>query len=206
MNIKEAYKIATTIVGYTPDEIEEAKSILLKSLDKLDKLEKENQELKKGYKKLQVDYNDLQKNYDMQEEDYDKIFAQFLEIGKENIKFEQAVGILKEKLEPKLEVHHNGGCTLNYKVIRDCITPDERCLRYLKVKEYEVLQEAFENVDINIVMDRLEEKRIYGHTVSYWRVLYENEFGRDTSKESNYEFLKKHKTWIMNNSDESRHC
>ena len=35
---------------------------------------------------------------------------------------------------------------------------------------------------------------------------YENEFGRDTSKESDKEFLENHKTWIKNNRDESRHC
>lgn len=56
MNIKEAHKIATTIVGYTPDEIEESNSILLKSLDKLDKLEKENQELKEKLEKTNNDY------------------------------------------------------------------------------------------------------------------------------------------------------
>lgn len=55
-------------------------------------------------------------------------------------------------------------------------------------------------------MTKLEEKRIYGHTISYWRRLYENEFGRDTSKESDKEFLENHKNWIKNNRDESRHC
>ena len=55
-------------------------------------------------------------------------------------------------------------------------------------------------------MTKLEEKRIYGHTISYWRRLYKNEFGRDTSKESDKEFLENHKTWIKNNKDESRHC
>lgn len=56
MNIKEAHKIATTIVGYTQDEVEGAKSILLKSLDKLDKLEKENQELKEKLEKTTNGY------------------------------------------------------------------------------------------------------------------------------------------------------
>ena len=55
-------------------------------------------------------------------------------------------------------------------------------------------------------MSENKEKRIYGHTISYWRTLYEIEFGRDTSKESDKEFLENHKTWIMNNRDESRHC
>lgn len=49
-------------------------------------------------------------------------------------------------------------------------------------------------------------KRIYGHTINYWHRLYENEFGRDTSNETDEEFLRKHKTWIKNNRDESRHC
>lgn len=52
MNIKEAYKIATTIIGYTPEEIEEAQSILLKSLDRLEQLEKELE----NYEKLKLDY------------------------------------------------------------------------------------------------------------------------------------------------------
>ena len=50
------------------------------------------------------------------------------------------------------------------------------------------------------------KKKIYGHSVDYWRSLYENEFGRDTSKETDEEFLKNHKTWIKNNKDDSEHC
>lgn len=49
------------------------------------------------------------------------------------------------------------------------------------------------------------EEKIYGHTISYWRRLYENEFGRDTSKETDEEFLKNHKAWIKNNKDDSWH-
>lgn len=50
------------------------------------------------------------------------------------------------------------------------------------------------------------KKKIYGHTITYWRRLYENEFGRDTSNESDEEFLKNHKTWIKANKDDSNHC
>lgn len=49
-------------------------------------------------------------------------------------------------------------------------------------------------------------KWAYGHSVDYWRRLYENEFMRDTSNESDKEFLENHKSWIKNNRDESRHC
>lgn len=42
--------------------------------------------------------------------------------------------------------------------------------------------------------------------ISYWRNLYENEFGRNTRSESDEEFLKNHIAWIKNNSDTSRHC
>lgn len=44
------------------------------------------------------------------------------------------------------------------------------------------------------------------HTIHYWRILYENEFGRDTSDESDSDFIKNHSSWINNNLDESRHC
>lgn len=47
---------------------------------------------------------------------------------------------------------------------------------------------------------------IYGHSVNYWRRLYEQEFGRDTSSESDKDFLSNHKAWIKNNRDSSRHC
>lgn len=39
MKLMKAYNIATTIVGYTPEKIDEAKSILLKNLNRLEALE-----------------------------------------------------------------------------------------------------------------------------------------------------------------------
>jgi hypothetical protein len=63
----------------------------------------------------------------------------------ENLKLKKAIEILNDKLDIKLEVYHNGGCILNHKVIRNCIIPNERCLRYLEVEEYELLKEVLEN-------------------------------------------------------------
>ena len=51
-----------------------------------------------------------------------------------------------------------------------------------------------------------QTKKIYGHSVAYWRSLYEREFGRDTSKENDEQFLKNHKCWIKANKDDSYHC
>ena len=59
-------------------------------------------------------------------------------------KLEKALDILKEKLDIKLEVYHSGGCTLNHKIIPNCVTPNERCLRYLEVEEYELLKEVLD--------------------------------------------------------------
>ena len=73
MDIKEAYKIATTNVGYTLEEIEEAKVVLLKSLDKLEQLEVANKnneglvreivELNNRNLKLQDDYQKLKERF-----------------------------------------------------------------------------------------------------------------------------------------------
>lgn len=83
------------------DEIEQ-------DLDRLEKLEKENKELKGKYNELQLDYNDLQKDYDMQEEDYDQLFAKFLKSEKENQELkekvdelEQAISFLKDSFKFK---------------------------------------------------------------------------------------------------------
>lgn len=62
----------------------------------------------------------------------------------DNGKLKKAVDILKEKLDIKLEVYHSGGCTLNHKIIPNCVTPNERCLRYLEVEEYELLKRFLE--------------------------------------------------------------
>ena len=54
--------------------------------------------------------------------------------------------------------------------------------------------------------DKMKEMRYKGHPVSSWRKLYEQEFDRDTSVESDKEFVNNHRTWINNNLDPSRHC
>ena len=40
----------------------------------------------------------------------------------------------------------------------------------------------------------MKEMRYKGNTVSYWRKLYEQEFDRDTSVESDKEFVNNHRT------------
>lgn len=52
---------------------------------------------------------------------------------------------MEDKLDIKLEVYNNGGCTLNHKIIPNCIVSQERCLRHLEVEEYELLKEVFGN-------------------------------------------------------------
>lgn len=77
--------------------------------------------------------------------DLEKIVNYIEDLQKENIKLKKVIEILDDKLDIKLEVYHNGGCTLNYKVIRNCIIPNERCLRYLEVEEYKLLKEVLLN-------------------------------------------------------------
>ena len=52
----------------------------------------------------------------------------------------------------------------------------------------------------------MKEMRYKGNPVSYQRKLYEQEFDRDTSVESDKEFVNNHRTWTNNNLDSSRHC
>lgn len=75
---------------------------------------------------------------------YKKLKAKYKKLEVENKKLKQAIDILKEKLDIKLEVYHCGGCTLNHKIISNCVTSNERCLRYLEVEEYELLKEMLE--------------------------------------------------------------
>lgn len=124
---------------------------------------------KNCYKKLKEKYTRLErayKNNEVMTRDLNELINRNLELKDElkrsqetisawmenhkkliidNGKMKKAIEILKERLELKLEVCHNGGCTLNHKVIRGCITPNERCLRHLEIKEYELLKEVFEN-------------------------------------------------------------
>ena len=95
-----------------------------KDLDRLEKLEKENQELRKAIKQWNINGGNLLK---------------------ENTKLKKAIEILNDKLDIKLEVYHNGGCTLNHKIISNCIVSHERCLRHLEVEEYKLLKEVLEN-------------------------------------------------------------
>ena len=121
MTIKKAYKIATTIIGYTPEEVEEAKAILLKSLDRLDQLEKENRELKSQrqliletnkkiareaayYKqqikdfeeKLNIDFEDSADELCKALTERDKLYDEKLELQKENEELKQYKDILEE--------------------------------------------------------------------------------------------------------------
>ena len=48
-------------------------------------------------------------------------------------------------------------------------------------------------------------KTLYGFSINYWRRLYEQEFGRNTSLESDDEFVRNHISWIKENRDSSRH-
>ena len=63
----------------------------------------------------------------------------------ENDKLKKVIEILKDKLDIKLEVYHSGGCTLNHKIIPNCIVSQERCLRHLEVEEYYLLKEVIHN-------------------------------------------------------------
>ena len=60
-------------------------------------------------------------------------------------KYKQVLDILKDKLDIKLEIYHNGGCTLNHKIISNCITSNDRCLQHLEIEQYEILKEVLGN-------------------------------------------------------------
>lgn len=166
MNSKELMKkLEVGRVGYGTQTYNDValtlnKEETLELLNHIEQLEKENKELEEhstelfdGCALLTLKVEELKKeNQELKEKvDYYKKEMESEQCFRESnqnhlIKYAQAIKILKEKLELKLEVYHNGGCTLNHKVIHNCITPDERCLRNLEIKEYDLLKEAFESV------------------------------------------------------------
>ena len=125
MNSLEALKRLkqeTCPATYMPDfDKDLCIDVIGKDLDKLEHLDKYVDQLKTEI----VETN--QKRY---------------ELEKENQKLKKVIEILKEKLDIKLEIYHNGGCILNHKIISNCVIPNERCLRYLEVEEYELLKEV----------------------------------------------------------------
>lgn len=106
MDIKEAYKIATTSVGYTLEEIEEAKVVLLKSLDKLEQLEvanknneglvRENVELINRNLKLQDDYQKLKERFKKRAE----LCSEFAEYSRQ---YEKVLDFLIDKFNLELK-------------------------------------------------------------------------------------------------------
>ena len=78
----------------------------------------------------------------MFEENYTTTVKRNKELIEENKKLKQAIDTLKDKLDIKLEIYHNGGCTLNYKIISNCIIPNDRCLKHLEVEQYKLLKEV----------------------------------------------------------------
>lgn len=106
MDIKEAYKIATTGVGYTPEEIEEAKIVLLKSLGKLEQLEianknneglvRENVELINRILKLQDDYQKLKERFKKRAE----LCSEFAEYNRQ---YEKVLDFLIDKFNLELK-------------------------------------------------------------------------------------------------------
>ena len=106
MDIKEAYKIATTNVGYTLEEIEEAKVVLLKSLDKLEQLEvanknneglvRENVELINRNLKLQDDYQKLKERFKKRAE----LCSEFAEYNRQ---YEKVLDFLIDKFNLELK-------------------------------------------------------------------------------------------------------
>ena len=106
MDIKEAYKIATTTVGYTPEEIEEAKITLLKSLDRLEQLEvadknneglvRENVELINRILKLQDDYQKLKERFKKRAE----LCSEFAEYNRQ---YEKVLDFLIDKFNLELK-------------------------------------------------------------------------------------------------------
>lgn len=150
MTIKKAYKIATTIIGYTPEEVEEAKAILLKSLDRLEQLEKENQKLKEDIEGLQ-ELNEFncksvqcwEHNYGLLEKENKELRNEIIsleldtcipELRKEITKLKQAIRILK--------AHTGAGV---YHTKKSCYY--ELSFGYQKVlitkEKYELLKEMF---------------------------------------------------------------
>ena len=106
MDIKEAYKVATTNVGYTLEEIEEAKVVLLKSLGKLEQLEianknneglvRENVELINRILKLQDDYQKLKEKFKKRAE----LCSEFAEYNRQ---YEKVLDFLIDKFNLELK-------------------------------------------------------------------------------------------------------
>ena len=111
------------------------------------KLQDENAKLKQDIASLELDTCIPQLRKENEKLKFDLQTAVCLEVknAKECAKLKQAISILKEKLDIKLEIYHSGGCTLNHKIIPNCVTSNERCLRYLEVEEYGLLKEVLEN-------------------------------------------------------------
>lgn len=127
----------------------------LELLQYIEKLENKNQELKDDNSQMQgwydcyfIENEKLEKENKELKEKTEKIIDELIEHEQKTFrkyaKCKRALDILKEKLDIKLEVYHCGGCTLNHKIIPNCVTPNERCLRYLEVEEYELLKSVLE--------------------------------------------------------------
>ena len=147
MNSKECLNKILDLLNY--EQVDECDKkgllrIIKQDLDKLEQLEKENQELKETLNKTRkMGLETIEEKEQLSNELHKLNCYRNIELN-EISKLKRALNILKEKLDIKLEIYHNGGCTLNHKIISNCITPDERCLRYLEVEEYELLKEVLE--------------------------------------------------------------
>ena len=102
------------------------------ALERIETIFPYNREYKPNYyTQFSSSYEPFYKDFDCIKQDLDRLE-----------KLEKVIEILKEKLDIKLEIYHNGGCILNHKIISNCVIPNERCLRYLEVEEYKLLKEV----------------------------------------------------------------
>lgn len=169
MNSKEALERLNkhfNLDCYSFDSDENSKvteySIIKQDLERLEQLEKQIKRWYEKYAFVEKELVQTKKNFRNSQTHskncYKKLKEKYKKLQKENekflvnknlaqilaVKYKKALDILKEKLDIKLEIHHNGGCTLNHKIISNCVIPNERCLRYLEVEEYELLKEVLD--------------------------------------------------------------
>lgn len=150
--ISSMHDVEEIIVGnYLVTNFKEELYVIQKDLDRLEKLEKENESLKLTIKCQNASEEQMksyalgleQENQELKEY-FDKIASgnTIIELFRQNQNFKKAIDILKDKLKFELAVYRNGGCTLKHYANKQTMINDDSCLRHLEIEEYELLKEV----------------------------------------------------------------
>ena len=109
----------------------------------LNELINRNLELKDKIKELEVLNENLNKYIDNFRQNAN---IQNLYDNQEIYKLKQAIKILKDKLKLDVSLYINGGFSLEVKVNRNCISPNNVYLKHLEKEQAKLLKEVFESV------------------------------------------------------------